>query len=77
MQGLPILSAEPVGLPLTERTMADYLKELGYKTRAVGKWHLGFYRKEYTPTNRGFDSYFGYYGGFISYYDYILQDSVS
>ncbi|XP_065211898.1 arylsulfatase B-like [Planococcus citri] len=74
MQGAPILAAEPVGLPLTERTMADYLRDLGYTTRAVGKWHLGFYRREYTPRFRGFNSFFGYYGGFIGYYDHILQD---
>lgn len=77
MQGPPILAAEPTGLPLTERTMADYLRDLGYTTRAVGKWHLGFFRREYTPRFRGFNSFFGYYGGLISYYDHILQDVVS
>lgn len=77
MQGPPILAAEPVGLPLTEKTLADYLKELGYSTKAVGKWHLGYYRREYTPRFRGFDNFYGYYAGFISYYDHILQDVVS
>jgi len=77
MQGTPILAAEPVGLPLTEKTLADYLKELGYSTKAVGKWHLGYYKREYTPRFRGFDNFYGYYAGFISYYDHILQDVVS
>jgi len=77
MQGPPILAAEPIGLPLTEKTMANHFKDLGYRTRAVGKWHLGFYRQEFTPRFRGFESFFGYYGGFISYYDHILQDTVS
>ena len=50
---------QPNGLPLEDSTIADQLKELGYSTHMVGKWHVGFYKKEYTPTYRGFDSFFG------------------
>lgn len=39
-------------------TIADMLKTIGYKTKAVGKWHLGD-EPEFLPTNQGFDSYFG------------------
>lgn len=77
MQGPPTYGAEPNGLPLSEKLLPEYLRELGYTTRAIGKWHLGFYKQAYTPTRRGFDSHFGYYTGFVSYYDYILQDVVS
>lgn len=42
----------PAALPLDERTMASALKEVGYATHLVGKWHLGFYKKEYTPMFR-------------------------
>ena len=46
------------GLNPKEHTVADYLKELGYSTMCVGKWHLGDQR-EFLPTRHGFDGYFG------------------
>ncbi len=46
------------GLPANEITIAEKLRENGYKTAAIGKWHLG-HKKEYLPTNHGFDYYFG------------------
>ncbi len=50
--------AKENGLPLSEVTIADILKEQGYKTKAIGKWHLG-HKKEFLPTSRGFDSFYG------------------
>ena len=46
------------GLPATEITIAELLKEKGYATAAIGKWHLG-HLPQYLPTSHGFDSYFG------------------
>src|SRR5262249_29504085 len=46
------------GLPQTEITIAKALKDLGYATGMVGKWHLG-HLPPYLPTRHGFDSYFG------------------
>lgn len=46
------------GLNLDETTLANVLKDRGYKTACVGKWHLGR-PKEYMPTSRGFDEYLG------------------
>ncbi len=46
------------GLPQSENTIASLLKEHGYRTAAVGKWHLG-HLSQYLPTNHGFESYFG------------------
>ncbi|MEO6244388.1 MAG: sulfatase-like hydrolase/transferase [Opitutaceae bacterium] len=50
--------ANQTGLRLDQTTLATRLKNLGYATAAVGKWHLGS-GPEYRPTKRGFDEYFG------------------
>ena len=46
------------GLHSNEVTLAEALKDVGYKTACVGKWHLGDQRA-FLPTRQGFDSYFG------------------
>ncbi len=46
------------GMHGDEITIAEMLKESGYATAAVGKWHLG-HMPDYLPTAQGFDSYFG------------------
>jgi len=70
MQGYPLRMGEKRALPSEFTLLPEYLKKLNYSTHIVGKWHLGFKRWCYTPTHRGFDSFFGYYNGVIGYYDH-------
>ena len=49
---------ESVGLSLNEKTIAERLRELGYATACVGKWHLGRGEK-FIATARGFDEFYG------------------
>lgn len=76
MQNFVIGTAEPRGLPLRLRLLPQYLSTMGYESHLIGKWHLGFYRKEYTPMYRGFDSHFGYWTGEIGYYDHAALEDV-
>ena len=48
----------PIGISASERTVADLLKQQGYATMCVGKWHLGD-QLEFLPTRHGFDHYVG------------------
>jgi arylsulfatase A-like enzyme len=49
---------ERAGLPPSEITLAESLKDLGYATACVGKWHLGGL-KRFRPDRQGFDQFFG------------------
>lgn len=55
------------GLPLTEQTFATRLKKSGYRTGAIGKWHLGG-SDPFHPNNRGFDYFYGFLSGGHSYF---------
>lgn len=55
------------GLGKEEKTIGDVLKTQGYKTIAIGKWHVGE-TDEFHPNNRGFDEFYGFLGGSRSYF---------
>jgi arylsulfatase A-like enzyme len=56
------------GIPLEERLLPQALKERGYYTAIVGKWHLGLSQRDMLPTARGFDHQYGHYCGAIDYF---------
>ncbi|WP_309710377.1 arylsulfatase [Armatimonas sp.] len=59
------------GLPLDERTLPQALGEVGYTTAICGKWHLGEFRPEYRPTQRGFQYQYGHMMGNLDYNTHI------
>lgn len=52
-------AAPGIGLPTSEKTIADRLRDAGYSTSLIGKWHLGG-TAEFHPQRRGFDEFFGF-----------------
>ncbi len=62
------------GLPLTEKTMAEYLGAAGYRTGLFGKWHLG-YRMEFGPRAQGFHDFVGFVSGNVDYQSKIDQEA--
>jgi arylsulfatase A-like enzyme len=59
LQDSVIHATEPRGLSLDEDILPQRLSAAGYQTMGVGKWHVGFHQPQYSPTQRGFEEYFG------------------
>lgn len=68
LQTLVIFPGHSYGLPTDERTLPQALKEAGYDTAMVGKWHLGHADRKYWPQNRGFDYFYGNVVGEVDYF---------
>ena len=58
-----------IGLPLSERTIGDAMKDAGYTTGIIGKWHLGS-QDYFHPNERGFDEFYGFLRGGHSYWNW-------
>ncbi len=56
------------GMLRDERTVAQALRDVGYATWMVGKWHLGEWQAAHLPRARGFDHHYGHYGALIDSY---------
>jgi len=59
-----------LGLPATGRSLPQLLKNAGYATALIGKWHLG-YLPEFSPLAHGFDSFFGFKAGYTDYWEHV------
>ncbi len=56
------------GIQQSETTIAEKLRESGYDTALIGKWHLGHGGKDLLPTRHGFNSFIGHTGGCIDFF---------
>ncbi len=68
LQSGVIPSAGSYGLTTDEYLLPQLLKDTGYETALVGKWHLGHGKMEYWPRQRGFDHFYGALVGEIDHY---------
>ena len=68
LQTLVIPTPSKYGLPTDERLLPQALKEAGYRTVMVGKWHLGHADRKYWPRQRGFDYHYGSMVGEVDYF---------
>jgi arylsulfatase A-like enzyme len=59
--------ADARSLPLDEELLPAAFARAGYVTAMIGKWHLGHARPEQWPNARGFETFFGFHGGWIDY----------
>ena len=64
------------GLTPQAPTIAAAVKELGYQTAIVGKWHLGL-QEQSRPNQNGFDYFYGFMAGCIDYYSHIFYWSMA
>jgi arylsulfatase A-like enzyme len=68
LQTLQVQAQSRFGLPAEERTLPEALKEAGYRTALVGKWHLGHAKRAFLPNQQGFDYFYGHLTGEIDYF---------
>jgi arylsulfatase A-like enzyme len=69
------LGAAPAGgrgLVANGRSLPQLMKNEGYATGLIGKWHLG-YRQDQMPKAHGFDYFFGFLSGLVDYYQHTDQ----
>jgi arylsulfatase A-like enzyme len=70
-----IPNAGTYGVPTNEYLLPQMLKDAGYETAMVGKWHLGHAKAEYRPRQRGFDYFYGALVGEIDHFKHAAHGS--
>ena len=73
LQTLVIPASLSYGLPTDEWLLPQALKEAGYTTAIVGKWHLGHAKREFWPKQRGLDYQYGAQLGEIDYFTHSVH----
>ncbi|MFB7214048.1 sulfatase [Streptomyces sp. NPDC056255] len=68
----PIQEEATVGLEPTHPTLASLLRDAGYTTAMIGKWHCGFL-PDYSPTKSGWEEFFGNFGGAMEYFSKVTR----
>jgi len=63
----PLVPNSGVGLPPEQPTLPALLKQVGYGTTLIGKWHLG-YLPQSGPQQSGYDHFYGFRGGVLDYF---------
>ncbi|CAN7938504.1 unnamed protein product, partial [Ixodes hexagonus] len=75
LRGLPVQYTHVLGLPQSNLLAYVPATRPSPSKHPVRLWHLGYYKKEFTPPYRGFDSFFGFYNGFGDYYRHLVEFS--
>eukprot|EP00041_Stephanoeca_diplocostata_P028191 m.789830 g.789830 ORF g.789830 m.789830 type:complete len:513 (+) comp23325_c0_seq6:97-1635(+) len=76
LQNTVIWPQDAWALPLNETFLSRNLQDAGYYTAFFGKWHLGLYKKEYLPLQRGYDEQYGYYLGGEDYWTHMRNGAL-
>ncbi len=76
MQIGAIPSGAHYGVPIDEWYLPQSLREAGYSTALVGKWHVGHAKREFWPRQRGFDYFYGALVGEIDYFTHAAHGVV-
>ena len=65
----PLATSKEVGLPPEHPTLPSLLKQVGYETALIGKWHLGAL-PGFDPLKSGYDHFWGFRGGAVDYFSH-------
>jgi arylsulfatase A-like enzyme len=70
------LTTHPTGLDPRPATLARWMRDAGYETGLVGKWHLGL-QPQFHPMRHGFDEFFGFLGAAADYRSHLDTEALA